>query len=90
VSGVRSIVFYGTGEVAELAYLYLQLTPIRLSGIIDEKKMGKYFFGHRISGPFSLKMMRWDLILLTRLEDTDKDIDDIIGQGIDPERVATL
>ena len=34
---VRSILFYGAGEVAELAYLYLQLTSIRLAGIVSCK-----------------------------------------------------
>ncbi|MFC1866668.1 winged helix-turn-helix transcriptional regulator [Thermodesulfobacteriota bacterium] len=87
---VMSILFYGSGEVAELAYLYLQLTTIRLAGIVDDKKNGRKFFAHKIVGLDSISHMDWDLILLTRLDDTDQDIKDLVESGVDPERLATL
>ena len=87
---VNSVLFYGAGEVAELAYLYLQLTNIRLAGIIDDKKSGADFFGLTIAGPDRINQMEWDMILLTRLEDTDEDIKDLLEKGIDPERIATI
>jgi hypothetical protein len=34
--------------------------------------------------------MDWDVILLTRLEDTDQDIKCLIERGIDPERIITI
>ncbi|MBW1862941.1 MAG: winged helix-turn-helix domain-containing protein [Deltaproteobacteria bacterium] len=87
---VRSVLFYGAGEVAELAYLYLQLTKIRLAGIIDDKRNGNQFFEFNIAGPDSIHQIDWDLILLTRLEDTDRDIATIVEMGVDPERVAAI
>ena len=88
--GIRSILFYGAGEVAELAYLYLQLSSLRLSGIIDENKKNRYFFKYRIMGLESIPRMEWDLLLLTRLEDTEKDIQRLMEYHIDPERIITL
>ncbi len=88
--GVQSILFYGAGEVAELAYLYLQLSSLRLAGVIDENKKGKNFFGYKIGRPEALGRIQWDLILLTRLEDTDQDLKDLMELGIDQERIATL
>lgn len=88
--GVRSILFYGAGEVAELAYLYLQLSRVRLAGIIDEKNRHKRFFEYRITGPEALTRMDWDLIMLTRLEDTDEDIKRLMEFDIDPERIVAL
>ena len=89
-NNVNSVLFYGAGEVAELAYLYLQVTNIRLAGIIDEKMSGENFFGHRITGPDHIDQMDWDMVLLTRLEDTDEDIKDLLERGIDPTRIATI
>jgi DNA-binding MarR family transcriptional regulator len=89
-TGVQSIYFYGTGEVAELAFLYLQLSSIRLAGIIDEKKSARNFFGNKIVMLDSLPPMDGDCILLTRLEDMDRDKEDLIKHGIAPERIITL
>ena len=87
---VRSVLFYGAGEVAELAFLYLQLTDIQLVGIIDDKHNGRYFFGFQIAGLDCIQQMDWDVILLTRLEDTDQDIKSLLERGIDPERIVTI
>ena len=89
-TGVQSIYFYGTGEVAELAFLYLQLSSIRLAGIIDKGKGGRNFFGNKIFRLDSLLPMDGDCILLTRLEDMDRDKEDLIKHGIAPERIITL
>ena len=88
--GVRSIIFYGTGEVAELAYLYLQLSSIGLAAVVDENRNGKFFFNHDISGLETLKMVDWDLILLTHLDNTDQDVKYLTEHGISSERIVTL
>jgi DNA-binding MarR family transcriptional regulator len=87
---VRSVLFYGAGEVAELAFLYLQLTDIQLVGIIDDKQDGKAFFGFQIAGLDCIEQVDWDVILLTRLEDTDQHIKTLLERGIDPERIITI
>ena len=88
--GVRSILFCGAGEVAELAYLYLQLTNIRLVGIIDEKEKGTGFFDLRISGLDRLQKTDWDKILLTRLDETDALIKSLMGNWVNRDRIATI
>jgi hypothetical protein len=37
------IVFFGAGEVAEVAYVCLQETPLHLLGVIDENRSGGFF-----------------------------------------------
>jgi len=37
-----------------------------------------------------MDQMDWDMVLLTRLEDTDEDIKDLLEKGIDAERIATI
>ena len=89
-NSVKSILFYGAGEIAEMAYLYLQLTNIKLSGIIDSIDPGKQFFEYKILSPDWLFRMEWDQILLTNIKDTDQDIEDLLIRGVDPERLSTL
>jgi hypothetical protein len=76
--------------VAELAYLYLQLTNIRLAGIVDDEMKGRNFFDLKIAESDRIRRMEWDMVLLTRLEDTDEEIKKLLERGIDPERIATI
>ena len=89
-SDVRSILFYGAGEVAELAFLYIQLTSLKLAGIIDDEQSGKDFFGLKIEGVARLKQPDWDMVLLTRLENTDEYIRQLLENKVLQERIATL
>lgn len=89
-NNVKSVLFYGAGEVAELAYLYLQQTDIRLVGIIDDKQNGKNFFDFRIDSIDGLEQMDWDMVLLTRLEDPDQNIKTLLKRGVDPEKITTI
>ncbi len=89
-NNVRSILFCGTGEVAELAYLYLQLSNIQLADIIDDKQNGKKFFDFRIKGFDRIHQKDWDMVLLTRLEDADQDIESLLEKGVNRDRIAII
>ena len=89
-SDVRSILFYGAGEVAELAYLYLQLTGLRLAGIIDDEQKGKRFFDLNIEDIARLNQRDWDMVLLTRLENTEEYIKSLLANKVNQERIATI
>jgi DNA-binding MarR family transcriptional regulator len=87
---VRKILFLGSGEEAELAYLYLQLTSVELVGVVDETKARKRFFDFPVTGPERFKEEDWDMILLTRLDDTEKDVAYLLDRGVPRERIATI
>ena len=87
---MKRVLFFGAGEVAELAYLYLQLTRLELVGLIDDQKKGKFFFGYVIKGAESVSDMQWDMILLTRLDNTEEIIGKLAQAGIGPQRIATI
>ena len=89
-NNLNTILFFGAGEIAELAYLYLQLTGIQLAGVVDERQNGDIFFEHRVDGIDRLCQHNWDIILLTRLETIDEDIRFLIENGVNPDRIATL
>ena len=53
-NGRKRIVFYGTGEVAEIAYISLQETDLQLVGVVDDKPR-KPFLGFPVHSPDLLK-----------------------------------
>jgi len=88
--GIVKLLFYGSGEVAELAYLYLQMTPLSLVGVVDQDRGGGNFFGLPISDHERLQKQDWDGILLTRLDHTEADLEFLLRQGIAIERIVIL
>lgn len=42
-SGKKRIVFYGAGDVAEIAYVSLQSTDLTLVGVVDDHRTGRFF-----------------------------------------------
>ena len=87
---VSSILFYGSGEVAELAYLYLNLSSIELAGVVDEKREGRDFFEIPVLGLERIQQDDWDAILLTHLDRTEEDIEALTRAGVPTERIAFL
>lgn len=89
-NSVNTVLFFGVGEVAELAYLYLQLTRIRLAGMVDETCIGDTFFHFKIAGVERLQGDDWDVVLLTRLDDTNRDRHFLMQNGVVPEQIEAL
>ena len=42
-AGQKRIVFYGTGDMAEIAYVSLQGTDLTLIGVVDDRRTGRFF-----------------------------------------------
>jgi DNA-binding MarR family transcriptional regulator len=41
--GTKRVVFYGAGDVAEIAYVSLQRTDLTLLGVVDDRRTGQFF-----------------------------------------------
>jgi DNA-binding MarR family transcriptional regulator len=61
--GVRTIVFYGANEIAEIAYLTLKEKGMELVAVIDDKKAGETFMGQPILSCASLESLSFDRLL---------------------------
>jgi len=72
--GIRRIVFYGAGDVMEVAYVTLNGTNLELVGIIDDFKSegDNKIFGFDIKGPNSIKELKPDAIVVTSIRYKDK------------------
>lgn len=65
LEGVKKVVFAGSDEVAEFAYITLQETDITLVGVLNNEKQGKSFFGTAIKDISEIKSIDYDCIIIT-------------------------
>jgi hypothetical protein len=70
-SGVHLVVFYGAGEVAEVAYSLLDGQSLEMVGVVDDFRPGEPFCGMCISPVSDLPRMTYDGILVTTFHGAD-------------------
>jgi len=87
---VRRVVFYGLSDFAEIAYISLQETPIRMVAIIDEKKEGKMFLGELINNPGMLDSILFDKIIITYMIEKDEALEKLLKKGIPRNKIVML
>lgn len=63
--GVRRVVFYGAGDLAEIAFITLQETRISMIALADESEAGKPFLGKTICKLERIDPQTYDKIILT-------------------------
>ncbi|MFH0926425.1 MAG: winged helix-turn-helix transcriptional regulator [bacterium] len=86
----KQIIFYGAGEVAEIAYTYLTNTDLVLVGIVDDKKAGHVFFRYQIIDKERLKKIEYDKILITSFHSALQIKKNIKGLGIEEDKILLL
>ena len=62
--GARSVVFAGTDEVAEIAYITLRETELELAGVVDIEGKGKRFYGHDVSPVSEIAALKYDRVVV--------------------------
>lgn len=72
----HSIVFYGVGDFAELAFVLLQKTSLELIGVIDPNEFGHQFYGMPILHPSQVSKLLYDKIVITSF-DVQKNVEQI-------------
>jgi DNA-binding MarR family transcriptional regulator len=92
--GEKRVVFYGAGDVAEIAYVSLQRTDLRLVGVVDDRRRGR-FFDLTICGSEHLRADSVDGVPYSHLIVTSVRHADAIRAraaqcGVPPDRVSCL
>lgn len=87
---VQRIVFYGASDLAEIAYLSLQETPMQLVAVVDDNKVGERFLGLWIKASESMSSLDFDTILITAIGPIEEIREDIIKMGFEPDRITIL
>ena len=94
--GEKRVVFYGAGDVAEIAYVSLQSTDLMLVGVVDDRRRGK-FFDVEICDPERLTADALNgvtyshvIVASVRQHVTDAIKARVLERGIPPSRVTYL
>jgi DNA-binding MarR family transcriptional regulator len=88
--GIQRIVFYGAGDLAEIAYISLQETPIQLAAIVDDKKKGQRFMKQIVADPDRLNGIAFDRILITTIDSRESALQKIMQNEIAAELVIEI
>lgn len=88
------VVFYGAGEIAEIAYICLQDTDLELVGVVDERRTGS-FFGTPIHPPTALRATTidgrpFDRVIVMKFAPTDETLEGLASTGVPHDRVLWL
>jgi len=89
-NGNKKIVFYGAGDLAEIAYISLQEVPIELVAVIDDNKAGEIFMDFVITTSDYLTTIYFDKIIITSIDETENILNNILKKGISRSNVAML
>ena len=88
--GTKNIVFYGAGDLAEIAYLSLQETNIELISIVDEENMAKPFFRLKIQPLEALWNLDFDKVLITKIDTAGDSQNRLLEYGVKQEDIVTF
>jgi DNA-binding MarR family transcriptional regulator len=85
--GARRIVFFGTGEIAEIAYLALTGTSIELIDVVDPSKEGASFAHLTVKSCSQLGKMVFDALLITTVDKHSTIVDTINRAGVPANKI---
>ncbi len=85
---VKRVVFYGVSDLAEIAYISLQETPIKMIAIVDREKAGKIFLGSEVTSPEMLDSLSFDRILITYMIEKDTALEKLFKKGIPRNKIV--
>jgi len=86
--GVKTLLIWGDGEIAELAYISMRGLPLELVGVVDGTQKEEGFFGHSIYGFEDVPNLEYDAVLIASF--SNKEVQKIKDMGIDGHKVYSL
>ena len=93
-AGQKRVVFYGAGDVAEIAYVSLQSTDLTLVGVVDDRRTGRFFDvpicpSEQLSAD-TIGTVPYGHVVVTSLRHADTIRARIAGRGVPLDRVSCL
>ena len=88
--GIETIIFYGASDLAEIAFLSVQETTIKLVAIVDDQRIGKNINGMRVIDPDNLKNFLYDKILITALESMQPILTNLEQKNVSREKIVQI
>ena len=88
--GIRKVIFAGTDEVAEIAYITLQETQLELTDIVDLEKTDKLFCGRRIRTIDAIQDMKYDSILVSSYAKREQLTKALLDHGVNKKSISVI
>jgi len=88
--GIANLVFYGAGDLAEIAYISLQQTSMKLIAIIDDEKTDIRFMKIPVMDPAHLDTISFDRIIVTAVNSRSAILKRLAQRGIPPDLVIQI
>ena len=88
--GKNRIVFYGSDEIADIAYLSMTGTNIKLIEVVDPDKVGVAFANTTVKPSSTLNKIEFDILLITTVDNHSQIMDSIEKLGVSPEKICFL
>ena len=85
--GATRVVFYGAGELADIAFLSMAGTGVRLIDVVDPTKEGEGFADFIVKAISRLRQVDYDAILVTRVDNHETVLNDIKGVGVPSDKI---
>ena len=85
----RRVALYGSGEVAELAYLSIAECGLELVAVFNGGAATP-FLGHAVRSIETHSQVSFDLLLVATLDPSDEVIERLVQLGINRERLITI
>ncbi len=89
-SKVKTVVFYGASDLAEITFISLKTTNIKLVGVVDDLKKGTQFLDFTIRSTLELSKIEFDRVIITTLESKDFMVNKLLQQNIPKEKIIML
>lgn len=88
-TGTKQVVIYGTGELAEMAYLSLREMRLTLVGFVDDGQR-ESFLSYPVWRSEVLPKWEFDAVLLTDIEQTARQREELGRQHVPDEKILVL
>jgi DNA-binding MarR family transcriptional regulator len=88
--GKTRIVFYGSDEIADIAFLSMTGTNMRLIDVVDPEKAGHPFADLVIQPSSRLMQLNYDVLLITTLDHHETIVEAIADLGVAKEKICFL
>jgi len=89
-NNIHDIVFYGMSDLAEITYVSLQETTIKLIAVVDDLEKGKMFHGHPVLPTDMLDSISFDKILITAILGSDNPVDTLLKKNINRNKIILI
>lgn len=88
--GVKKVVFFGASDLAEIAFISLKATDIKLTGVVDDLKKGKRFLDFTIKPIAELSKLEFDRIIITTIDSKEDIFNRLLQERIPRQKIVSI